>query len=318
MPPAVVSTTQTAQSQSDPVAHMLRVLLRDIDKYVAAGATQPLLSLHFARRLQSLASIEPRFHQLPLVRLLKQCVEAPDPGLAVTARLGDSVARLQASLRRALTAEDVRSGADDWIDPLPGASDDIDDGEPDSGDDLDSDDDNIIGVTSRGANPAGSQPLRRGQSASIILFSADDDASETSTYLDSDEDSDGVMNMEFGELPPFEQLAGLLLQIKEGSPDIQAAGLDGLSRFMAGDLLATEHWPQLRAVLLQLLESSNHVFRQRALTLIADLFDAAMPSTQTGDIFVMLAQHVLRHVSVACDALPTNLQVRPGRPAFQR
>lgn len=71
---------------------------------------------------------------------------------------------------------------------------------------------------------------------------------------------------------------------------------------------------QLRRVIGQLLSSAAGDLRERSLRLLAELFDAAVPSTQTGDLYALLAQHLhgLRlNVSVETLAsLKNGLQVR--------
>lgn len=58
-------------------------------------------------------------------------------------------------------------------------------------------------------------------------------------------------------------------------------------------------------------ESESRVARrlvaERALQLVAELFDAAVPSPQTGDIFTLLAEHLLR-LRVHATALPADLR----------
>jgi hypothetical protein len=153
-------------------------------------------------------------------------------------------------------------------------------------------------------------------------------------------------DISFGaEMPPFEELGPLIDSMLTDSAAQQSKGLDGLRQFLAGDMLSTQHWPRLREALIHLLnggdngddgvtnqsrrqgdhhndaadddaadesnESESRVARrlvaERALQLVAELFDAAVPSPQTGDIFTLLAEHLLR-LRVHATALPSDLR----------
>ena len=52
---------------------------------------------------------------------------------------------------------------------------------------------------------------------------------------------------------------------------------------------------------------ARRLVAERALQLVAELFDAAVPSPQTGDIFTLLAEHLLR-LRVPATALPADLR----------
>lgn len=54
--------------------------------------------------------------------------------------------------------------------------------------------------------------------------------------------------MSFGaDIPPFEELEPLLAQIERrgASVEQQRAALDGLAKFLAGDMLASQYWPMV-------------------------------------------------------------------------
>jgi hypothetical protein len=57
--------------------------------------------------------------------------------------------------------------------------------------------------------------------------------------------------------------------------------------------------------LIHLLDSQPDI-ASRALRLVAELFDAAQPSPQTGEIFTLLAQNVL-HIELPLSKLPADL-----------
>jgi hypothetical protein len=100
-------------------------------------------------------------------------------------------------------------------------------------------------------------------------------------------------SVSFANLPSFDTLRPISLNLLSASPDIRHKAMESLAEFTPSDLLTCPHWPLLSAALTHSLSDPLPSIHHRALQLHVDFFSAAVPTAQTGEVYLSLVRHLL-------------------------
>ena len=117
---------------------------------------------------------------------------------------------------------------------------------------------------------------------------------------------DSFSSISLDPLPPYENILPLSQQLTSPSLPARRKAFSQLREFMPGDLLSSQHWDVIARNLCSLLDDSDPGLARQCLLLHVELFRAAVPSVQTGEVFVNIMTYLVSFFSAESALKPSS------------